>query len=209
MSVRSFRTSSIRTGEKRSKFWDQSAVVLNPAFESIASASGNGSSSSITFSSIPSTYKHLQIRMITRDTFTTFSGNYDLALQVNGVTSSVYTNHVLQGNGSTATASGGSATTVINLSRGGMWAKSPVPANTFAVAIIDIYDYASTTKNKTIRYIAGGDFNSTSGDAPGGIALGSSLYMQTTAISSITIYGAASAFATGSTFALYGIKSGA
>ena len=175
------------------------------AFESIATVSPT-SGTSITFSSIPQTYQHLQIRMMTRDAFSTFGGNYDLALQVNNVTASVYTRHVLQGNGTTASASGGAASTSMNLSRTGMWSGSPVPSNTFAVALIDIQDYSSTSKNKTIRYFSGGDFNSTSGDAPGGVALGSGLYIQTTAISSITIFGASSAFVSGTTFALYGIK---
>ena len=46
------------------------------SYESIATVTvGAGGSSSISFTSIPSTYKHLQIRAITRDTGTSYINN--------------------------------------------------------------------------------------------------------------------------------------
>jgi len=44
-------------------------VIMPGSYESIASASGTGSSGTITFSSIPSTYTHLQIRGIGRNSY--------------------------------------------------------------------------------------------------------------------------------------------
>lgn len=177
------------------------------AFESIATVTGNGSASSITFSSIPQTYKHLQIRCITRDTFTTFSGNYDLSLQLNGNTGTNYSDHWVSASlNNTFSNSNSTANSSISLPKFGMWAGSPVPANTFACGIIDIHDYSVTGKTPTVRAVCGASFNSSSGSALAGISLVSGALNTTSGITSITILGAASAFATGSSFALYGIK---
>jgi hypothetical protein len=79
MGIRNLSTASISTGTKRSKFWDQSAVVVTNDFELIATAvpTSNGQSEVI-FSSIPSTYTHLfltwQIMGVT---------NGDIYLQLN------------------------------------------------------------------------------------------------------------------------------
>jgi len=75
------------------------------AFESIASASGTGSSGTITFSSIPSTYQHLQIRG-TADS----SGagtQQDLFITLNGVTSASYTWHQVRATGVGVSPTGG------------------------------------------------------------------------------------------------------
>lgn len=167
------------------------------AFESIASATGTGSNTSITFSSIPSTYQHLQLRIIARKTLT----DSFFYLQPNGATGSVYTYHELLGYG-TGVAAAGFATGTYNNGPYLQLTKSNDTASTFGVAIVDIHDYASTTKTKTMRWISGADVN---GD--GNIFLASSMYNSTSAISSFTITcGSTGAFATGTTIALYGIK---
>ena len=80
----------------------------------------------------------------------------------------------------------------------------------FGESIIDIIDYASTTKNKTIRTFSGWDGNAAGAGNDGVVALHSSLATGTgtTAVSSISMYCYASGenFLAGSTFALYGIK---
>ena len=70
-------------------------------YESISTVTvGAGGTSSISFSSIPSTYKHLQIRFIGT---CTVSGEYSQAvyMRVNSDTGSNYSRHSLGGNGST------------------------------------------------------------------------------------------------------------
>lgn len=177
------------------------------AFESISTVLGNGSASSITFSSIPTTYKHLQIRCITRDTFTTFSGNYGLTLQMMGNTGANYSYHLVGGSiNNTFANQGNGATSGIALRNMGMWANSPVPSNTYACGIIDIHDYSVTGKTVTVRAVCGGNFNSSSGDALAGLSIISGAFNTSDPITQITISGAASAFTTGSSFALYGIK---
>jgi hypothetical protein len=73
-----------------------------------------------------------------------------------------------------------------------------------SVGIIDIQDYVSTTKNKTVRSITGNNSNNVN---TGYVSLASGLYRATTAITSISLIDASAiAFGTSSTFALYGIR---
>jgi len=104
------------------------------SYESIASATGTGSSGTITFSSIPSTYVALQIRYNARDTAAASPG---LALiRCNGITSASYASHALIGNGASATATGLASTTSIN--RVLQVPADNVTANIMGTAIIDI-----------------------------------------------------------------------
>jgi hypothetical protein len=167
------------------------------AFESIASATGTGSSNTITFSSIPSTYQSLQIRAIARNTVSSGNAISSFNIQLNNdSTLANYTTHGLYGNGTTASAYG-----VTSSYTSGAMALNGVAADTMAVNIIDIQDYASTTRNKTIRSLKGGDTN-----GGGNVELASGLYISTSAITSISFIASANSFATSTTFALYGIK---
>jgi len=74
-------------------------------------------------------------------------------------------------------------------------------ANIYAVSVIDILDYANTSKNKTIRALDGMDANGS-----GQVILNSGLWINTAAITSVTLQASASSFTTASHFALYGIK---
>ena len=85
------------------------------AFESIASATGTGSSGTVTFSSIPSTYQSLQLRIACINT----TGD-NMVLRMNGVTTASYTWHRLRGTGAAASAdSGTSATGIFFIDNGG------------------------------------------------------------------------------------------
>ena len=161
------------------------------SFESIATSTPT-SGSSITFSAIPSTYKHLQIRVNSR-----FSGTDErIDLRFNSDTGSNYAYHWLTGDGSAASASGASTQT----SALGV-AYATGTANIAAAAIIDIHDYASTSKAKTIRSANAWDTNGS-----GRMRLSSGLWTSTSAVSSITLTLNSGTFATGTTIALYGIK---
>ena len=198
MSIRFFSSSSIRTGEKRSKFWDQSAVVLTPAFESIASTTLGSGTYSVTFNSIPATYQHLQIRIMKIQT-----GNDSTLMQFNSNTAANYTTHGIWGSGASVGAIGYANTNFIYTTSYAVSANSSFPV----VQIIDIHDYASTTKNKTVRFFSGNNQNSTDG----GIDLGSGLWRSTSAISSINIFhdSGGTNMSAGTTIALYGIKGAA
>lgn len=179
-------------------------AYIPTSFESIATISGDGSTSSITFSSIPSTFQHLQIRYIAR-VGAGGTGGSNMAIRINGVTTSSYAFHSINANGTTVTARG-SANTTSGEAIGANVNNYPTSsdlASTMGVGIIDILDYASTTKNKTIRGFGGYVTDGTSQ----GTSLGSNLFNSTAAITSITLFdNNAFAYTTASRFALYGIK---
>ena len=166
----------------------------NSSFESIATASGNGITN-ITFSSIPATYKHLQIRGIINVAAAASSAKF----QFNGDTGSNYAVHNLYGNGTAAAASGIASRTIIDLARS---VSFPSDANIYGAFIFDVIDYASTSKYKTTRSFQGTD---TSGNGAIGVDLESGLWMSTSAINSINLnwsFNGGSA----TSIALYGIK---
>jgi hypothetical protein len=176
------------------------------AFESIATATGTGSSATVTFNSIPSTYQHLQIRFLakTTDSVVGASDTYELRVTFNGVTTN-YAAHRLYGDYSAAGATAGTALASVLTIRAIPSSNATNGSNIYGVGIIDIHDYASTTKNKVMRMINGTNAN-TAGNASYRINLVSGLSLDTNAITSISISTSGTAFTTGSTFALYGVK---
>ena len=167
------------------------------AYDSIATHTvGSGGQASIEFTSIPSTYKHLQIRGIARAT-TTGSSFVNCTISYNSDTGANYAGHDLYGDGSTATAGGGGSRIPSNI---GVvtFPDANIAANIFGTGIIDILDYANTSKYKTIRVLTGADANGS-----GYILFRSELWQNTSAISTITL---TAAFAEYSSFALYGIR---
>lgn len=175
--------------------------VVPTAFESIATVTGTGSSSSITFTSIPQTYTSLQIRGIARG-LTAGTTASNLRLIINADTGANYAYHNLQGTGATAVATGGTALGYVLLPR--LTCNSGVTSDTYGAMIIDLHDYASTTRNKTVRVFGGLDANTASTEFR--VSLASGLWINTSAITSIEITSDAGNFTTASTFALYGIK---
>jgi len=147
----------------------------------------------VTFSSIPSTYKSLQIRY---NTLTPSVGLVYYA-QFNGDTGNNYAWHALTGNSSATIAAGVSSTNHIPV---GVWDTGSGGATAPTVGIVDMVDYANTSKYKTVKSISGTDDNSTRHD----IDLDSGLWLSTAAINSISI--ATPNFNAGSTFSLYGVS---
>jgi len=174
-------------------------AAASTAFESIATYTGNSSSSVITFSSIPQTFKHLQLRMIFRGTNPSGSNGGSI-MTFNG-SSSNYTFHQLNGSGTAANSSGYVTGTYAGVYVGAMPADG-VTANSYGVAIYDIHDYASSSKNKTVRGFTGLDYNT-----DGFVRQVSSVWLDTSAINSIVITQLSGwNFKTGSIVGLYGIK---
>ena len=165
------------------------AAASTSSYESIASYAPS-SGSSVTFSSIPSTYKHLQIRWMA------YSGvGVNLSLQFNSDTGNNYADHWISGDGSTASATAETSQNRMILGTEGYSSQYR------GVGIIDIIDYASTTKNKTARSIGGLDNNGS-----GLIRLFSGLWMSTSAVTSIKVQLDGSSFSGTNSIALYGIK---
>lgn len=175
-----------------------SSPIGNTAFDSIATATGTGSSGTITFSSIPATYRYLQIKTICRSSSTFGSG--ELSLRFNGDTAANYHhgNIISDNAGRSSAATTGATSILIQKAKSG----TDLAANIFAVSTIDVFNYANTSMTKTIRSYAGIETNSTQF----GVAMTTGLWFSTSAINSISIINSSGNFATTDTFALYGIK---
>lgn len=167
------------------------ANLVTNDFYSIATVDVTSATGSITFSSIPSTYTHLQIRA----SYLNSLNLYSVKIQFNGDTGSNYNEFQLSGNGSSASASASTST-------GGLIGIGAINTSLYSGALVcDILDYNSTNKLKTVRSISGAD-----GNGSGQVKLNGPLWRSTSAITSITVYNDGSNFNQYSKFALYGIK---
>lgn len=178
------------------------APFIPTDFESIATLTAAGGETSLTFSSIPSTYKHLQLRILAKDT-TNNTDDAGYSLRFNGISTTVYDFHRIKADGTNVSANGTVNQSSMSFTYGAV-ASGAAAASMFGVGIIDIHDYTDTSKNKTVRALVGSNINSAGTTT--GIALDSGLWRSTAAISSITFLPDLTAFAAGSVFSLYGIK---
>ena len=174
---------------------------LSPSsdYESIATATITSNTQQITFSSIPQTYTHLQVRLMTRTNRAIaieginiwfngdFSSNlspytFNIMYDANGTQGSVYStsdSRVSQTTGSTQTA------------------------NYYGVAIADILNYTNTNMKKSVRAFTAA--------VPNGSAYlyyFGNQYNSTSAITSMTFNngGTTDSFIAGTKIALYGLK---
>lgn len=169
-----------------------SAPVSAGAYELIATQSFGTTQTSITFSSIPQTYKHLELRFVAKNGSTTQTNMF---VNFNG-SSTGYAWHSLYGSGTAVYSTASSAQTritipscITNYTAGAAWGSG----------IISILDYRGSGKNKTTR-TSHGEINNFV------VALTSGLWANTAAITSITLAPPNGNFAIGSRFSLYGIK---
>jgi len=173
-------------------------VSLAGDYQSIQTVTvGSGGSATITFSSIPATFKHLQIRYMAR---TNRAATQDFLLtRFNSDTGSNYSYHQLAGDGSSAASGAGTTQTSM---QSGITAGGSTTASIFGAGFIDILDYADTNKYKTLRTLDGMDRN-----GAGQVEIYSGNWRSTSAVSTITITSFGSAnFVEYSSFALFGIK---
>lgn len=184
--------------------WYDSMLAGNPSigsYQLIATANGTGvaNARTITFSSIPSDYSHLQIRFVAKNiTIDT----RDLNIRFNTATTSIYSWYTLIGNGSTATGAGNAVTQETVLQNA--IARSTV-AGLMGFGVIDIADYANPNKNKSVRALhavvdpTALDFVSITG--------GNFANNEPISVIELTLNGtSAEAFTTSTRFSLYGIR---
>jgi hypothetical protein len=157
---------------------------------------GSGGAASVTFSSIPSTYAHLQIRLFTQSARANSIDFFNM--RVNSDTGSNYAYHGVYGSGSSVGTVSGASDSKIDLST---WSASSA-TSIFGAAVVDILDYNNTNKYKTIRFLGNYDANGS-----GQVQLWSGLWMNTNAITGLSFYFGNGNIAQYSHFALYGIKS--
>ena len=173
--------------------------VAPAAFELISTTVLGSSAASVTFSGLgtsASAYKHLQIRCAAVETA---GGGIDsMIMRFNGDTGSNYAWHDVRGINATASsnAAASSSTPYIAFING-----DGVSNLRFSPIIIDILDFSSTSKTKTSRGLSGA-----LGSVDKGVALKSTLWNSTAAITSIVLSGASGNLDAGSRFSLYGIR---
>jgi hypothetical protein len=142
----------------------------------------------VTFGSIPQTYRDLVIVINGLGT----SGNAAPVLRLNGDSGSNYSSQYMEGNGSSTTAARATATWMPSGGATAGTTTNPI------VATVQLFDYSATNKHKIL-------LQSSSASASGSnVAAGQ--WANTAAVSSVFVFTpAASSWATGTTFALYGI----
>jgi hypothetical protein len=189
---------SLKTGTFTRSGMAGNPIIMPGSYESIASASPSAGTAYVDFTSIPSTYAHLQIKAICRRNEGSAGNNNGIYARFNSDSGSNYAFHFLTGNGSAAGAAGIASQTEMFINaanpRGGD------TANVYSANVIDILDYANTNKYKTVRALTGDDLNGS-----GVVRLFSGLWMSATAISSIRITMEGN-FAANSQLALYGVN---
>jgi len=172
------------------------------AIEAIATTYLEADAASVTFSSIPQTYEHLQLRYTlalaaTNNTYQRLwlgDGSAD--------TGTTYSNHYMYGHDSTAAAAadtGGSNGIYLGQAPG-----APDRAWT-GPTIVDIYDYVNTNKNTTVQILNWDGGTESNADYVNFI---SGLWDDTAAVDTILInnrYG--NNFLRSSEFTLYGLNS--
>lgn len=174
------------------------------AYDALATVTvGSTSVPSVVFIGIPSGYKHLQVRYTIKSART---GNPldELNLRFNEDSGNNYAQHALAGNGSSTFANGIASGNNIELGSG--FIGDSESGSQFGIGIVDILDYGSSTKAKTIRMLGGVDFNGTVGGTGGRVGLGSGLWVNTAPITSLTFYAENGNIIQHSQFALYGVK---
>lgn len=182
------------------------SFLLNPylyvpeptgSFELIETlTAGSGGTSEFLFSGIPNTYQNLQLRVQVKSTHTT---NPDLLVRINGGSTAIYSRHGYRGNGSATTAYASSSLTY-GICTTNFAIQSSV-ASKYGVALIEILDYAETTKNTMLRIFYGSEAGTF-----GETGISSVMWANTAAVTSISLYPEANSFAEYSNASLYGMK---
>tara|TARA_Y100001949_G_C15831392_1_gene262151 strand:+ start:174 stop:698 length:525 start_codon:yes stop_codon:yes gene_type:complete len=168
--------------------------------EAIATTYLESDVSTVTFSSIPNTYEHLELRMSTRDTYG--SGYDSVFARFNSFGSPYYTDHRMYAYNGAKEGGGAFEQSYARLGR-----NIGTPSGNdsdFCVSVVTIMDYANTNKNTTFTSLAG------SAEATGApfAALDSGFLNDTAVIHTITLYGVSmgsGTFQRGSVFSLYGV----
>jgi hypothetical protein len=161
------------------------------AMTALATITLGSAQSTVTFSSIPATYRDLRV-VITRLSNTNANIYPN---RINGDAGGNYSYVGMGGTGSSANSSSGSSNNSVNLE-----------LNTFStttlevVTTIDYLDYSATDKHKTVL-----SRNNNGGTSGGGTDAIANRWASTAAITSLSFSMNTNTFSAGSVFSLYGI----
>ena len=171
--------------------------------EAIATTYLEADAASVTFSSIPQTYEHLQLRVSVRSNAAANSwARLYVQLGDGSVdTGSNYSHHSMMGDTSSTSVNYGSGEVNVDYKQmvdtvGGS------PSTGYGNIVLDLMDYVNTNKNTTMA----GVFGTASSDSPV-VGFGSGLWDNTAAVDTIKLAPSAGSFSRGSEFTLYGLNS--
>ena len=174
--------------------------------EAIATTHLEDDATLVTFSSIPATYEHLQLRMSVRSTKVSTHGYENGRLVINGdgdATANNYSWHAMTAGG---TSVGTSIVAAADRTYS-MWLTNTATQD-YGFIVVDIYDYANTNKNTTLMDVEGQTGLTTAGVFSPGVAFTSILWDSTAAVTSIAMaVRNGTNFVRGSEFTLYGLNS--
>ena len=162
-------------------------------YEPIATTTASGSSATITFSSIPSTYTDL---VLVVGSVSTTSGAPNITLTFNSDTGTNYSNTLLEGTGANATST--RRTSVANITEGNAISLGGTNPSTVTY---NIMNYANTSTYKTVLIRTAYPTTTYTGTSA---VVG--LWRSTAAINAMALNLGAGNFSSSSVFTLYGIK---
>jgi hypothetical protein len=161
-----------------------------PTYTPLATVTLGTAKASVTFSSIPATYRDL---VLVCDNLKTTLSTSAVFIRFNGA-SSGYSNVLMRGNGTDAVSSSPAATSDRTFVTYSAEPTASNPTN----CIVQIMDYSATDKHKTVL-----SRSNNASDATEALA---GRYASTSAITSLQVgMDGALSFAAGSTFSLYGV----
>ena len=201
MPIKSLSQSSLLNFEKYSSMLAGNDPFSPSAYDLLETQVLASSASSVTFTGLDTLaagYQNLQIRMLTRADTSGFASHY---MEFNGDSAANYGTHRLIGSGSSVSSSWLAAENYIRLGDSERLTQSV--ADSFAPTIVDLLDFASTTKTTTARVLSGRT-GGVSGASPR-IFLNSGLWTSTDAITSVLFKNFAN-YVAGTRISLYGVK---
>lgn len=179
--------------------------LVTGSFDSIATVTTTAGQTAVTFSSIPSTYKHLQVRGIGRANESNPGDGSGIYLRFNNDSTSNYwyqrmycVRGVSNNNGAGDYQSG------TNYPDCGIVTSASQPASIYGGCIIDILDYTNANIKKSASVQSG--FCTTSSSTNQYTHTGAFTRNSTEVINRIDLVIGTGSFAANSTFALYGVK---
>jgi hypothetical protein len=186
--------------------WSSAIAGAASNYDSIQTVALSSAQTTVTFSSIPSTYKHLQIRAFHRGNRATYPVS-DMNMRFNGDSAANYATTSLTGFGGGDTTSGVQTGGTANQNQI-MPGQPGTSVTGFVISIIDIFDYASVSKCKAARSLNGVDLNGTVATYGGSTNFNDGVWLNSsTAINSISFTTSdGSDWQQYSSFALYGVK---
>lgn len=154
-----------------------------PTYTALATLTASGGETSVTFSSIPATYRDLVL--VWNGTAGT---SQTVRVRFNSDSGSNYSYVYANGDGSSATSLSGTSTSILQ----NYLFSNPT------VCILQIMDYSATDKHKTVI--------SRWNTAQNGLQMNAERWANTAAITTVECSLAASSINSGTTFSLYGIE---